>query len=280
MYRSTQSQDALFSRMINDKPSRVVGTPYRTRFGGEGVMDNTSEYWATGTFWDTNSNIRLRTEHEIRREAAQGAHDIHRHDMVTKIKIPGQARVSESGVLTADSCFLEAWGFDLGLRDRAARPTTLWRPVTRDREFGDMLRRPSTTMPKGAEKSAQATTTSKFSRSTTGTFPSRVGVRTKGVDNMDATWDGFEHTVKRDGARRSDAIHACETRRNPFGYLHDKCGIRPAAMYTKKYQKFGESGFRDHDKKERVEGQSGGSFRGNRSRSLTHLSSGTERTDD
>jgi len=241
MFPSVKTKDS-FTRILNDKPTRPWGTGTLTRWGGEGVEDSTAEGWLCGNFWNTDSNIRLLDGWDNKREAAKTAHDIHRHDMITKLTLPGKDRVSDSGVLSADSCFLEAWGFDLGLRDRGARPTSLWRPPTRELEFGIKVR--STGLPGSKSSSRQ------------GSRRSRVyayGTNDPVVleDMQQPRWDGFEHVVKREGARRSQDIHRHEAM--DHGYPHDKVELRPQAIYTRKYQKFGHEAYREHDRKEPID---------------------------
>jgi len=115
-------------------PTRLWGTVKPVRgLGGEVREDGVADFWSTGEYWNVDSNIRKWGEHEVRRNAASAAHDVHRHDQYVRIVLPPQPgekkqrpeRSCVSGVVSPADAFLEAWGFDLGLRDRQARPTKM-----------------------------------------------------------------------------------------------------------------------------------------------------------
>jgi hypothetical protein len=99
--------------------------------------------WSSGDHWNIDSNIRKWTQHEVKRNAAGSSHDVHRHDQIQRFVLMPQKdgtgiqkpRLCMSGAVSSDCCFLEAWGFDLGLRDRQAKPASLWKPVSRTNQF-------------------------------------------------------------------------------------------------------------------------------------------------
>lgn len=224
---------------LKDSASRLWGSTIPTRYGGEEAVDSVPEHWEVGEFWNRDSNIRLWQPHYVRRNWAAGAHDVHRHDQIIKIKLPGSDRESISGVLASDCCFLEAWGFDLGLRDRQARKTPLFRPPCKAEQFR-------------SKKSFQR------SRSEGKILDRTIGVPELGTQGetfgsaSHEGYDSYDHTVAREGARLSHSIHAHQFRGIQAGlhqaYPHDHCNLRPAAIYTLKYKKFGEEkGLRSHD---------------------------------
>merc|ERR1719221_1110905 len=104
-------------------------------------LDETPEMWLSGDFWNRDSNIRRWGEHEIRRNLAASNHDVHRHDQKMRMVLhphPGSElppKVVMSGAISPDSNFVEAWGFDLGSRDRQGAPATRWHPTNTDEHF-------------------------------------------------------------------------------------------------------------------------------------------------
>merc|ERR1712232_72890 len=112
------------------------------------------DFWLSGDYWNVDSNITKWGEHEIRRNLASASHDIHRHDQVRRLVLPPhpnrkdnlgrelQDRQCISGVVSPDANFLEAFGFDLGLRDRQGGPIIKkpgiapgWSPVSKGEMF-------------------------------------------------------------------------------------------------------------------------------------------------
>ncbi|KAF4718163.1 hypothetical protein FOZ62_030474, partial [Perkinsus olseni] len=85
--------------------------------------------------WNVDSNISSWGKHKTRKTAAHLAHSVHRHDQIQKLKLLGSDRPSNSGMLSADSCFLEAFGYSLGARDRQGRPCSIFLPVNVGRGF-------------------------------------------------------------------------------------------------------------------------------------------------
>lgn len=271
-------------------PTRMWGTVKSTRFGGEQRIDGEPEQWLTGEYWNCDSNIRKWGEHEVRRNAAGQAHDIHRHDQITRVMLPPQPyakerppRYSTSGVCTADTCFLEAWGFDLGLRDRQANPAPLWKPVTSNEHFRserswnrnigrltDNFRSMRQTMSSPGLTLPSETVTLR---------PEDIGGETGELAHADDSnlerqgrthgsrsckyWDRYNHTVKREGAKMSCGIHSPSFKTHPEEYPYvDQLELRPSAVYTRRYRKWGESNLRNHvSAATRVEGQSGNTMR-------------------
>eukprot|EP00391_Amoebophrya_sp_Ameob2_P011610 CAMPEP_0178994722 /NCGR_PEP_ID=MMETSP0795-20121207/7427_1 /TAXON_ID=88552 /ORGANISM="Amoebophrya sp., Strain Ameob2" /LENGTH=225 /DNA_ID=CAMNT_0020686945 /DNA_START=229 /DNA_END=906 /DNA_ORIENTATION=+ len=70
-------------KVINQPPDRVYGQVERTKTGGESlVQDQYMTWWDRGEFWNRDSNIQRWNFQEVRRKAAQGAHDVHRYDQI------------------------------------------------------------------------------------------------------------------------------------------------------------------------------------------------------
>eukprot|EP00405_Crypthecodinium_cohnii_P027278 CAMPEP_0206516570 /NCGR_PEP_ID=MMETSP0324_2-20121206/63444_1 /ASSEMBLY_ACC=CAM_ASM_000836 /TAXON_ID=2866 /ORGANISM="Crypthecodinium cohnii, Strain Seligo" /LENGTH=274 /DNA_ID=CAMNT_0054009525 /DNA_START=21 /DNA_END=846 /DNA_ORIENTATION=+ len=123
-------------------PTRLWGSSMKTKLGGEERPDGCADNWTKGEFWNVDSNIRIWGPHEVRRNGASASHDVHRHDQIRRIclpALPGQERFEGrqcvSGVVGADTCFLEAWGFSLGRRDRQARPVGIFLPTGANEQF-------------------------------------------------------------------------------------------------------------------------------------------------
>lgn len=209
------------------------------------MVDGHPCYWEHGDFWNRDSLIQKWQEHHVRRQGAQNAHDVHRHDQITKLKLVGSDRVSTSGLLSADSSFLDAWGFPLGLRDRQSRPTTLWRPVTtgqqfrsRDNYVNSLENCHNNTRPRRER--------SKHYRSKShGPSADRtiVSGATHGAESSEG-WNAWGHTTKRESAKMANSIHGQANVEHPWGIPHDQMDLRPGAIYTKKYKKSGDDGIR------------------------------------
>jgi hypothetical protein len=121
--------------------SRLWGAAHKTSYGGEERLDGQPDHWLHGDYWNVDSNIRRWNSHQVKRNMASANHDVHRHDQIRRAVIgphphdgPKHQRIPArqciSGVVSPDCCFLETWGFDLGMRDRQGMPITskIWRP--------------------------------------------------------------------------------------------------------------------------------------------------------
>ncbi|CAL1168362.1 unnamed protein product [Cladocopium goreaui] len=132
---SREAIDDLHEVNFNKEPTRLWGQVKATKYGGIERIDGVSTLWTAGDYWNVDSNIMKWGKHEVRRNGACANHDVHRHDQITKLVLPPKPgdtrplRYCVSGVVSPDCCFLEAWGFDLGLRDRQGNNTTLWKPA-------------------------------------------------------------------------------------------------------------------------------------------------------
>eukprot|EP00747_Dinoflagellata_sp_TGD_P164840 gnl/TRDRNA2_/TRDRNA2_185332_c0_seq1.p1 gnl/TRDRNA2_/TRDRNA2_185332_c0~~gnl/TRDRNA2_/TRDRNA2_185332_c0_seq1.p1 ORF type:complete len:350 (+),score=33.79 gnl/TRDRNA2_/TRDRNA2_185332_c0_seq1:80-1129(+) len=270
------------------KPTRLWGTVKSTKMGGEErIGGQDGQTWYTGTYYNPDSNIVPWTDHEIRRNAAMASHDVHRHDQIQRLVLPPQPgqqhkppRACISGVVTPDCCFLEAWGFDLGLRDRQARPAPLWKPVG-GMHKGEMFRADRSynrNWPRILEQyktlkkspSAPGTivglTTTLRPEDVGGELGEIAGPEAKHMETMGRThgsrscygWDDWGHTTKREGAKLCHAVHSPAFRFHPENLPFDPCDLRPAGVYTLKFRKFGEESFRKHvPRSERVPGNDG-----------------------
>jgi len=267
-------------------------------FGGYEKVDSQPESWTSGDYWNVDSNIKIWGEHEVRRNAASDALDVHRHDQISRVVLephPGTktrngkepaARQSISGVVSAGSSFLEAFGFDLGLRDRQARCTTLWKPasggemfrsqrsfqrdVPRISEYNRTLRRTKSTpgftfsaqtpggvvtlrqeeiggeIDDGDEVSERPGRMELTSMAQTCSFDVRGLGRTHGSRSC-RYWDRWDHTSKREAARSSNGTYSPAFAKHPEEYpYYDGMVLSPAARYTLKYKRFGEAGLRQH----------------------------------
>jgi hypothetical protein len=135
------------------KPTRLWGNVVRHQFGGE-EREEGPDFWLSGEFWNTDSNIVKWGEHEIRRNLASSGHDVMRHDQVKRLVLQQPAgrtdnlgnempdRQCVSGVVSPDANFLEAYGFDLGQRDRQGIPVARqkgiapgWNPTAKGEMF-------------------------------------------------------------------------------------------------------------------------------------------------
>jgi len=258
-------------------PSRLWGQTKPHRLGGEIRVDSTPELWTTGEYWNVDSNIRIWGEHETRRNAAEAAHDVHRHDQITRIVLPASpgsgkpGRQCVSGVVSADCCFLEAWGFDLGLRDRQASPATLWRPpggaemFRAERSFirntGRMAEsfrtlRKSSSLPASPSKTKQrpAIVTTLKPEDIGGEAGDLAAPEDAQLASMGRThgsrscqfWDRFDHAAKREAAKLALSVHSPTFNAHPAHPMKDHMEMQPAAVYTRKYKQSGEDALRRH----------------------------------
>jgi len=256
-------------------PQRLWGTTKATRFGGLEREDGTPDRWAKGEFWNTDSNIRVWGEHEVKRNAAEASHDTHRHDMITRmviVPLPGvglqKTRQCVSGVMSPDCCFLEAWGFDLGQRDRQGMPIkTRWEfvnqgehfrgPRSYQRDIPRMLdnfrtmRRskstPGSTMPLGAVVTFRPEDVGgeagEIHEHDPHIQPDHSG-RTHGSRSCRG-WDGYDHCAKREAAKMSVHVHQQSKRSHPEGLpIKDHLELNPAAIYSKRFLDGGEENLR------------------------------------
>lgn len=253
------------SAALSKGPSRLWGTATATRFGGEQRPETEAQTWSTGELWNIDSNIRKWGEHEIRRNAASGCHDVHRHDQIQRIVLPPQAgtkksvagRLCLSGVVTGDSCFLEAWGFDLGLRDRQAKPCGLFKPVSKNEQFR-ALRSYDRDIPRMADhmrsmnRCASTPGPHAVSEMVMTLRPEDVGgeagenggpdasqLKTQGKTHASRSchyWDNYEHVVKREGAKLSCSIHSPAFRESKDAHPYADGDLHPQAIYTRKFR--------------------------------------------
>eukprot|EP00928_Gymnodinium_smaydae_P069989 TRINITY_DN53947_c0_g1_i1.p1 TRINITY_DN53947_c0_g1~~TRINITY_DN53947_c0_g1_i1.p1 ORF type:complete len:446 (-),score=63.80 TRINITY_DN53947_c0_g1_i1:41-1285(-) len=262
-----------------------VGREPKLKLGGEVRLDKQPDLWTSGEYWNVDSNIRKWGEHEIRRNMAAANHDVHRHDQIQRVVLPPQPghvnmlgqplpmRQSVSGVITADGSFLEAMGFDLGLRDRQAKPVKLWRPANSSEMFRshesyqrDLPRmtdyyrtmRRSNSMP----GSTQASTTM---REVPTLRPEDVGGQAGAhAEESDEThqkagrthgsrscryWDRYDHTCRREAAKMACGTFSPIYNSHPEFYPIHNLELSPAAVYTRKYQLWGEEALRGHESK-------------------------------
>jgi hypothetical protein len=260
-------------------PQRLYGTMKNTRFGGLEREDGKPDRWTKGEFWNTDSNIRIWGEHEVKRNAAEQNHDTHRHDMITRMMIvpqPGvgiqHERQCVSGVMSPDCCFLEAWGFDLGQRDRQGMPIkTKWKFANSNEQF-----RGKRAYQRDIPRMLDNFRTMRKSRSSPGsTFPvgpvttlrpEDVGGEAGDIQEAHAGadkhiqpehsgrpygsrscrgWDSYDHCTKREGAKMSVHVHQQSLRSHPEGHpIKDHMELNPAAIYTKRFISGGEENLR------------------------------------
>lgn len=257
-------------------PTRLWGTATGTQYGGEVRPEGEPQSWTSGEMWNVDSNIRKWGEHEMRRNAAASAHDVHRHDQIgrsvlqsgTGAKKQMAPRLCISGVVSADCSFLEAWGFDLGLRDRQAKPVSLWQPTGKNEQFR-AHRSYQRDIPRVAEHGRSLRRTA----STPGVLPTNpdaaftlrpediageAGAMSPDADVLERAgrthgsrscrgWDGYDHAAKREAARLSCSIHSPMCREHVEGYpFVDEIELHPAAIYTRKFRQGGENACRRH----------------------------------
>lgn len=275
-HRTIEAEDieAHWNADQSTAPTRLWGTTKPAHYGGIEREDGQPELWLKGEYWNVDSNIRLWGLHEVRRNAASANHDVHRHDQITRIVLPPQpgarnqrSRQCVSGVVGADSCFLEAWGFDLGLRDRQARPTTLWQPVNANQMF-----RGERSYERDLKRMTDNFRTMRKSATLPGTImpanvvtlrPEDFGAEAGDVASAEDAMldrsgrthnsrshrfhDQYDHTVKREAAKMACAIHSPCFRSHAQGHpFKENCELSPASVYTLKYQKGGEESLRKH----------------------------------
>lgn len=257
-------------------PTRLWGTTKATRIGGV-EREEGSELWLKGEYWNCDSNICIWGPHEVKRNAAQQNHDVHRHDQIARVVLPphpgtrnGRAQVPKqcmSGVVSADSCFLEAWGFDLGLRDRQANPTGLWKPVNSSQMF-----RAERSYNRDTKRLLENFRTMRKTASVPGTtMPANVvTLRPEDVggeagdaassedhmlDRMGRTHgsrsctfhDTYDHASKREAAKMACAIHSPSFKSHPHAYpIKEHLELNPASVYTRKFKQSGEDALRKH----------------------------------
>lgn len=253
-------------------PTRLWGSTTETKFGGVEVLDGQKEAWISGEFWNVDSNIRKWGLHEVKRNAASANHDVHRNDQVTRIVLPPHpddprqqripARRCVSGVASADDCFLEAWGFDLGLRDRQGNPTPLWRPTgpggehfRSERSYSRNLQR-MTEQYRGMRRVSStpgfAGKTGALSISTT-LRPEDIGgdagehsvMEDKQLESAGRLhgsrscrgWDDHLHCARREAAKMANSVHSpALATRHEDGIPVIEGRLAPAAIYTRRHK--------------------------------------------
>jgi hypothetical protein len=85
--------------------------------------------------YDRNSNIHAWSSHKVRKDGARSSHDVHRHNEIAHATVLDQGHASHSGMVNSHSCFMEAWGYPLGQRDRTGQKIGIWKPVNRCIKF-------------------------------------------------------------------------------------------------------------------------------------------------
>jgi len=265
-----EAVDSYWTAAQSKGPSRAWGTVELAKYGGVAEKDD-DHRWQKGEYWNVDSNIRIWGKHEVRRNAASANHDVHRNDQVQRVVLPPQAGTKESlrnrqcvsGVVGADCCFLEAFGFDLGLRDRQAKPVGRWNPVGKTEMFRaersyerdlDALTNRFRTLRRSASVPGDA---SKVTTLRPEDISGEAAEREVSAENLERSgrtfasrscrgWDRYDHTAQREAAKLSHSIHSHACRSHSQNYPHDQCDLRPAAIYTKKYRMHGESALRQH----------------------------------
>lgn len=260
--------EAIWDAKQAKTPSRLWGTASATKYGGEQRPECEPHTWTTGELWNVDSNIRIWGEHQIKRNAAASSHDVHRHDQFERVvlapplgaKRAHAPRLCVSGVVSPDSCFLEAWGFDLGLRDRQAKPVKLFRPVGKAEQFRalrsydrDITRMAEhhRTLNKSSSAPGQLSDTLHTMMATL--KPEDIGGEAGEHDGQQALdhetagkthgsrschyWDSYDHTCRRESAKLSCAIHSPAFREHKDAHPYvDEIELRPQAIYTRKYR--------------------------------------------
>lgn len=261
-HTSKEMIEAIWDPKSSKQPSRVWGTVKATKYGGETRPDGEAHTWTHGDLWNIDSNCRKWTEHEVRRNASSASHDIHRHDQIQRVVLEPQrgakrtmgSRLCLSGVVSPDSCFLEAWGFDLGLRDRQAKPVGLFKPGGKAEQFRS-LRSYDRDIPRIAENrrslnrsiSAPGMT---LSDTVTTLRPEDIGGEADDPKERDHEtagkthgtrshpyWNCHDHCTKREGAKLSCSIHSPAFRDHKDAHPYvDGIELRPQAIYRKKFR--------------------------------------------
>lgn len=273
----TEDIEAHWDISTRKKPSRLWGGVQPTRYGGEARIDEVPEMWLSGTYNDTDSNIRRWTEHEVRRNAAAANHDVHRHDQRQRMVLPPRPgsddppKVCDSGAISPDSCFLEAWGFDLGMHDRQGNHILKkWNPPNSDEHFRS-LRSFNRNIPRVTEnmKTMMKTMSTPGKLESQTLRPEDIGGEAGELAHPDDNnlqtagrthgarfcryWDRYNHTVRREAAKMSNGIHSPTFRSHPEEYpFSENYELRPAAVYTKKFRTGGEATLRAHLSQKRV----------------------------
>eukprot|EP00913_Durusdinium_trenchii_P031712 g29698.t1 len=209
-------------------PSRLWGQVKPTKYGGIERVDGVGTLWLSGDYWNVDSNIMKWGKHEIRH-----LHGIH---FCSKF---------------------QAWGFDLGLRDRQGNNTGLWKPVGRNEMF-----RSERSYTRNIERILQNTRTLRGSASVPGSVmaqtlkPEDIGGEAGELSTPDdATmlraglsscygWDRYDHTCRREAAKLSCSIHCPAEKVHAEGYPFKELDLNPASVYTKKFRMTGEASLR------------------------------------
>eukprot|EP00933_Yihiella_yeosuensis_P057182 TRINITY_DN5681_c0_g1_i1.p1 TRINITY_DN5681_c0_g1~~TRINITY_DN5681_c0_g1_i1.p1 ORF type:complete len:322 (-),score=41.43 TRINITY_DN5681_c0_g1_i1:819-1784(-) len=249
-------------------PTRLWGVAKKTVMGGEERQDACAHQWTEGEYYNVDSNIRKWGLHQIKRNAAAQNHDVHRHDQIQRIVLPPKPgsdkkpRQCVSGVVSPDCCFLEAWGFDLGLRDRQANHAPLWKPVNQGMMFRS-LRSYDRNVPRMLENYRTLRKTASVPGSVLAHTlrPEDVGGEAGELSNIDdATmlkagrtygsrscygWDTYDNTCRREASKMACGIHSPSFKTHNQDYpFKDDLELNPASVYTKKFQSTGEVGLR------------------------------------
>eukprot|EP00434_Breviolum_minutum_P019919 symbB.v1.2.017574.t1/scaffold1369.1/size123032/7 len=240
---------------FNKEPTRLWGQVKATKYGGIERVDAVNTLWLSGDYWN------------VHRNGACANHDVHRHDQITKQVLPPKPgdtrplRYCVSGVVSPDCCFLEAWGFDLGLRDRQGNNTTLWKPAGCQEMF-----RSERSFNRNIERIHENMKTLRGSASVPGSVmaqtlkPEDIGGEAGELStDDDATmlragrthasrscygWDRYDHTCRREAAKLSCSVHCPSERKSPEGFPFKELDLNPAAVYTKKFRQSGEASLR------------------------------------
>lgn len=263
--------------------TRLWGSSVQTSYGGEERLDGQPDHWLHGDYWNVDSNIRRWTQHQVKRNMASANHDVHRHDQINRQVLTAHpnaslrhqripARQCVSGVVSPDCCFLEAWGFDLGARDRQGAPITskLWKPPgggavgehfrslrSFDRNVERMAHSFRSLRKASSVSQLERVNAQSFDLSTLlkpedisgdegvgGAVFQEQPVESRGV-NYGARccygWDDHGHAVRREGAKMSHGIHSHAVRAHKdFAYVNGR--LAPASIYR-----------RDHGSDQQVE---------------------------
>jgi len=264
--------------------SRLWGSALQTHYGGEERPDSQPDHWLHGDYWNVDSNIRKWTEHQVRRNMASANHDVHRYDQIKRAlltphphhslkhqRIP--VRQCVSGVVSPDCCFLETWGFDLGMRDRQGLPITskIWRPPggraapeqfrslrSYDRNVERMAESYRSLRKAVSHSNLERVNAESFELSTLAKPEDISGdegvggkafqeqpVESRGTSHGTRCclgWDDHGHAVRREGAKMSHSIHSHAVRAHKdFPYVNGR--LAPASIYRRDH---GGSRGRDH----------------------------------
>jgi len=256
--------------------SRLWGSAHKTSYGGEERPDGQPDHWLHGDYWNVDSNIRRWNSHQVKRNMASANHDVHRHDQIRRAvlaphprdgpkhqRIP--ARQCVSGVVSPDCCFLETWGFDLGMRDRQGVPITskIWRPPgggaapehfrslrSYDRNV-ERMTESFRSLRKAASLSSLARVNAEHFEINTLLKPEDISgdegvgggvfqeqpVESRGVNHGTRCcygWDDHGHAVRREGAKMSHSIHSHAVRaHSDFPYIDGR--LAPASIYRRNH---------------------------------------------